>query len=56
MTKGPVDLRRYFSADPRFEKLLHGYRQLESIRVMDGIWRHFDVYVRDPEGLANPEA
>jgi hypothetical protein len=56
MTKGPVDLRRYFSADPRFEKLLHGYRQLESIRVMDGIWRHFDVYVRDPEGLVNPEA
>lgn len=49
MTKGSIDYRRYFSADPRFEELLRRYRQLESIRVMDGIWRHLDVYVRDPK-------
>jgi hypothetical protein len=47
MTNGLVDFRRYFSAHPRFAALLHRYRKLDSIRVMDGIWRSMDVYVRD---------
>jgi hypothetical protein len=47
-TRAPIDFRRYFSVDPRFEPLLGQYRQLEPIRVMDGIWRNLDVYVRDP--------
>jgi hypothetical protein len=48
MSRDPIDYRRYFSADPRFAESLRRYRQLESIRLMDGIWRQYDVYVRDP--------
>jgi hypothetical protein len=48
-TRAPIDFRRYFSADPRFEALLTRYRRLDPIRVMDGIWRNLDVYAQDPK-------
>jgi hypothetical protein len=53
MSRDPIDYRRYFSADPRFEQSLRRYRQLESIRLMDGTWRQYDVYVRDAKTPAS---